>query len=70
MSSHKPWTPEFSDEAPLHPFGSPDGQKMRSTLELRNPEEDTEPLQGTKDISGADSLQDVIADAEEKEHNR
>jgi len=68
MSSHKPWTPEIEGQPLLHPFGSSDGQKIRSTLTLRNPSEDTEPLQGTHDISGEDSLQDVIADAEAKRH--
>jgi hypothetical protein len=34
---------------------------------LRNPEEDTTPLQGSKDLSDADSLEDVIADAQREQ---
>ena len=54
--------------SPLHPFAQPDGDKSRATLKLRDPEQDTAPLQGTRDISDADSLLDVQADAEEKQH--
>ena len=68
MSSHKPWTPDIDGEPLLHPFGSPDGDRSRPTLKLRDPEQDTAPLQGTKDVSDADSLEDVRADAEEKGH--
>ena len=68
--SQKPWSPEIDGQAPLHPFGSPNGEKGNRRIELRIPEEDTEPLQGTHDVSGTDSLQDVIADAEAKEHDR
>jgi hypothetical protein len=68
MSSHKPWTPDIEGQPLLHPFTSPEGDKRRGSLELRDPEQDTGPLQGTKDISDADSLQDVIADDEAKQH--
>jgi hypothetical protein len=68
MSSHKPWSPDIDGQPLLHPFGSPDGDKSRRALKLEDPEHDTAPLQGTKDISDADSLEDVIADAESKEH--
>jgi len=68
MSSHKPWSPDIDGSSPLHPFAPADGGTNRSTLKLRDPEEDTAPLQGTKDISDADSLEDVVADAEEKNH--
>ena len=68
MSSHKPWSPDMEGEPLLHPFGAPEGDKSRGTLKLRDPEQDTAPLQGTKDISDADSLEDVRADAEEKQH--
>jgi hypothetical protein len=68
MSSNKPWAPDIDGEPLLHPFGAPEGDQSRGTLKLRDPEQDTAPLQGTKDLSDADSLRDVIADAEEKEH--
>ena len=68
MSSNKPWTPDIDGEPLLHPFGAPEGDKSRGNLKLRDPEQDTAPLQGTKDLSDADSLADVVADAEEKEH--
>jgi hypothetical protein len=68
MSSHKPWSPDIDGQPLLHPFASPDGDKSRSALKLDDPEQDTAPLQGTKDISDADSLEDVIADAESKVH--
>jgi hypothetical protein len=42
--------------------------RPRRTVKLRDPEQDTAPLQGTKDISDADSLEDVRADAQEKQH--
>ena len=67
MSSHKPWSPDIDGQELLHPFGSPEGDKSRA-VKLRDPEQDTAPLQGTKDISDADSLEDVRADAEEKQH--
>jgi hypothetical protein len=66
--SNKPWSPDIDSQPLLHPFTSPDGDKSRSVLNLRDPQEDTAPLQGTKDISDADSLEDVIADAESKVH--
>jgi hypothetical protein len=68
MSSQKPWTPHIEGQPLLHPFASPEGDKSRPSLELRDPQEDTAPLQGTQDISDADSLQDVVADAESKQH--
>jgi|HubBroStandDraft_5_1064220.scaffolds.fasta_scaffold991676_2 hypothetical protein len=68
MSSHKPWSPHIDADPLLHPFAPPDGDKNVSALTLRDPEEDTAPLQGTKDISDTDSLEDVKADAEANVH--
>lgn len=68
MSSHKPWSPDMDGPTPLHPFAPAEGDKGRGTLRLRDPEQDTAPLQGTRDISDKDSLEDVIADAEAKDH--
>jgi hypothetical protein len=64
MSSDKPWSPNIEGAPLLHPFTSPDGDKSRNTLKLRDPEQDTSPLQGTKDLSDPDSLEDVVADAD------
>jgi hypothetical protein len=68
MSLHKPWSPDIDGQPLLHPFTSPDGDKSRNASRLLDPEQDTAPLQGTKDISDTDSLEDVIADAESREH--
>jgi hypothetical protein len=70
MSSHKPWSPAIDADPVLHPFAPPDGRTSRGTLTLADPEEDTAPLQGTRDISDADSLEDVKADAESKVHRQ
>jgi hypothetical protein len=68
MSSPKPWSPDIGGSPLLHPFTSPDGDRSHAAVTLRDPEHDTAPLQGTKDISDQDSLEDVIADAESEEH--
>jgi hypothetical protein len=70
MTSQKPWSPDIESDPLLHPFAPSDGGKGSSVLTLRDPEEDTTPLQGTMDISDADSLEDVRADAEAKVHVR
>ncbi|HEY0340354.1 MAG TPA: hypothetical protein VGC34_06085 [Steroidobacteraceae bacterium] len=55
MDSEGPFNPFSPVDAATGPFaGSP---------QLRNPEEDTGPLQGSKDLSDTDSLEDVIADS-------
>lgn len=65
MSTRKPWEPKIKRESEFNPFASVDGDKgpFAQTPQLRNPEEDTSPLQGSKDLSDADSLEDVVADA-------
>jgi hypothetical protein len=68
--SHKPWSPDIDSPTPLHPFAPPEGERARGTLRLRDPEQDTAPLQGTGDISDADSMEDVVADAESKNHTQ
>ncbi len=65
MSSRKPWEPKIERDSEFNPFAKVDAAKgsfteSRGLLDL---EEDTSPLQGTKDLSDVDSLQDVIADA-------
>ena len=65
MSSNKSWEPRIDSEGPFNPFAPVDGDKgpYAGSPQLRNPEEDTGPLQGSKDISDTDSLEDVIADS-------
>jgi hypothetical protein len=65
MSPQKPWEPTIERADEFNPFASVDGDRgpFSQTPRLRNPEEDTAPLQGSKDISDSDSLQDVVADA-------
>jgi hypothetical protein len=64
MSANKPWSPKIDSDPLFNPFTPPDGDKSNSTPTLLDPEEDTAPLQGTKDLSDPDSLEDVIADAD------
>jgi hypothetical protein len=68
MSSQKPWAPRIEGQSLLNPFESPGGDKSYGSVEIRDPAQDTGPLQGTRDISSVDSLEDVIADAEAKLH--
>jgi hypothetical protein len=69
MSAHEPWRPKIDREPEFNPFGTviDDNNSLSNPPKLRNPEEDTTPLQGTKDLSDADSLEDVIADARRKQ---
>ena len=55
------WRPRIERPAEFNPFealGSDD--YLRNAPRLRS-REDTAPLQGTKDVSDSDSLEDVIA---------
>jgi len=56
-------------EPEFNPFGTviDDNNSLSNPPKLRNPEEDTTPLQGSKDLSDADSLEDVIADAQREQ---
>jgi hypothetical protein len=62
MCPQKPWSPKIDGQPLFNPFAPPDGDRS-TPPKLREPQEDTAPLQGTKDVSDADSLQDVIADS-------
>jgi len=63
MSAHKPWTPKIDSPPVFNPFMPPEGDRS-TTPKLREPQKDTAPLQGTTDLSDADSLEDVIADSQ------
>jgi len=70
MSSRKPpWEPKIERAREFNPFAKVDADKgpFVETRDLERPEEDTAPLQGSKDLSDKDSLQDVIADAYEQQ---
>jgi hypothetical protein len=73
MSSRKPWEPTIERNPEFNPFAKVDARKGPYTekRELQRFEDDTAPLQGSKDVSDEDSLQDVIADEyAEKEPGR
>jgi hypothetical protein len=64
MSDRKPWQPHLDSEPEANPFANRTQRDGRS-VKIQNPNEDTAPLQGTKDLSDEDSLDDVIADGSE-----
>ncbi len=67
MTSREPWKPHIERQAEFNPFDiTPKDEALISAPKLRKPDEDTSPLQGTKDLSDVDSLEDVIADAYQK----
>jgi len=68
MSGRKPWTPTIDHQPEFNPFGTviDENNALSKPPELRDAAEDTAPLQGTRDLSDADSLEDVIADAQRK----
>jgi hypothetical protein len=65
MSDRKPWEPSLETPEDANPFANRTQGEGRFTKKVRDPEEDTSPLQGSKDISDDDSLEDVIADDSE-----
>ena len=62
MSEKKPWIPNLQEAKEFIDHASP---ALGNELPLRFPlaNEDTAPLQGSKDLSDDDSLEDVIADS-------
>jgi hypothetical protein len=68
-SPRKPWQPRIDSERELNPFenGTSERDALLDTPQIDEPEEDSSPLQGTKDLSDEDSLDDVIADQDEDE---
>jgi hypothetical protein len=65
MSDRKPWQPSLDAPEDANPFANRTQGEGKFTKKVRDPEEDTSPLQGSKDISDEDSLIDVIADQSE-----
>jgi hypothetical protein len=62
MSDRKPWEPSLDTPEDTNPFANRTQGEGKFTKTVRDPEEDTSPLEGSKDISDEDSLIDVIAD--------
>ena len=68
MSSRKPWQPRMDTNPELNPFhnGASDADNPLENPQIQDAEEDSAPLQGSKDLSDDDSLGDVIADDADK----
>jgi hypothetical protein len=68
MSARKPWQPRVESEPELNPFenGASERGALLDTPQINDPEEDSAPLEGSKDLSDEDSLDDVIADEDEE----
>jgi len=57
-----PWRPHIERAVEFNPFEALGGDHLKNVPLLRS-SDDTAPLQGTRDLSDADSLEDVIAEA-------
>jgi len=68
MTPRKPWQPKVESEAELNPFANHTTERdgLLNTPEVSDPEEDSSPLEGSKDLSDEDSLVDVIADSTDR----
>jgi hypothetical protein len=62
MSDPKPWQPSLDSEPELNAFANRTQGEPSFKTKVRDPEEDTAPLQGSKDLSDDDSLVDVEAE--------
>jgi hypothetical protein len=63
MSAKKSWRPRIDGRPFFNAEPNVLDRPDPAAMEVRDPEEDTAPLEGTHDVSDADSLEDVIADA-------
>jgi hypothetical protein len=61
MSDVKPWYPNLVNGKEFVDHKNPLGDTPQ--IKVPDATEDTSPLQGSKDLSDADSLEDVIADS-------
>ena len=66
MSDDKPWYPNLEKAKEFREHANP-ALGNDPPLRVPDPNEDTAPLQGSKDLSDDDSLGDVIADSFEPE---
>lgn len=57
----KAWRPRVDEQRVLHGFANetPEADSILESPEVRDPAEDTAPLQGSKDRSDDDSMEDV-----------
>ena len=57
----QPWRPRVDSQREWHAFGNetPEADSILESPRVRDPEEDTAPLQGSKDRSDDDSLEDT-----------
>ena len=62
MADRKPWEPSLDTPEDANPFANRTQGEGKFTKKVRDAEEDSSPLQGSKDLSDEDSLVDVIAD--------
>jgi hypothetical protein len=55
------WRPRVDSERVLHGFQNetPEADSILESPEIRDPEDDTAPLQGSKDRSDEDSMEDI-----------
>ena len=63
----EPWKPRVEEEQEFNPFSPPgdDRDALLHSPKINDPSQDSTPLQGSKDLSDPDSLDDVIEDANE-----
>jgi hypothetical protein len=63
MANREGWRPRVDNQPDFNPFQSPDSTSRSplDTPKLRDAAEETTPLQGSKDLSDEDSLEDVVA---------
>ncbi len=66
MSDNKPWYPNIQKSKPFRDHDNP-ALGDDPPLEIPDANEDSSPLQGSKDLSDEDSLEDVIAASYEPE---
>lgn len=62
------WRPTVGQEPDFNPFTGPTSasDSPLKAPTLLEPDEDTAPLQGSKDLSDDDSLDDVVAEADDE----
>ncbi|HEX4377437.1 MAG TPA: hypothetical protein VHZ99_09840 [Steroidobacteraceae bacterium] len=65
MAERKPWQPKGDNQKELNPFVNAHSEDRLDNDEINDPAVDSAPLQGSRDLSDEDSLEDVIADSRE-----
>jgi hypothetical protein len=57
MAQQKPWQPKVDGQPELNPFVNSTSETRLDNDEIKDAEEDSAPLQGTRDLSDEDSLE-------------